>query len=64
MEKILINHNCRVSYYYGRGYNAVAYNPNIEGFTRKEEVDYSTTIREIEQWIKEYNDFWAKIQTD
>ena len=51
-------HDCRVSYYYGRGYNAVAYNPNREGFTRKEEVDYSDMIQEIEQWIKEYVEFW------
>ena len=54
-------HNCKVSYYYGRGYNAVADNPNIKGFTRKEEVDYSATIREIEQWIKKYDEFWKSI---
>ncbi|MFX1297545.1 MAG: hypothetical protein ACFFD2_22170 [Promethearchaeota archaeon] len=49
-------HNCKVSYFYGRGYNAVAGNPR-GGFTRKEEVDYSATIREIEQWIKGYIEF-------
>lgn len=53
-------HNYKVSYYYGRGYNAVVGCPR-DGFTRKEEVDYSTTIRQIEQWIKEYNQFWESI---
>lgn len=42
-------HKCQVIYYYGRGYNAVANNPNIEGFTRKEEVDYTHIIQDIKQ---------------
>ena len=49
-------HNCKVAYYYGKGYNAVAGNSR-EGFTRKEEVDYSATIRKIDQWIKDYVEF-------
>lgn len=49
-------HNCKVAYYYGRGYNAVAGNPR-GGFTREEKVDYSNIIREIEQWIKGYVEF-------
>ena len=32
--------------------------PNIEGFTRKEEVDYTNTIQKIEQWVKENHKFW------
>jgi len=56
-------HKCRVGYYYGRGYNAVAGNPR-EGFTRKEEVDYSNIISEIKQWIKEHIEFWKKINND
>ena len=55
--------NCKISYYYGRGYNAVAGNPR-DGFTRKEKIDYSNTIREIEQWIEEYVEFWKKFNND
>lgn len=51
-------HNCQVAYYYGSGYNAVANNPNINGFTRKEEVDYTHIIQDIEEGVCYYHEFW------